>query len=411
MKPLGLYVAFALLLAEAPTPQPAIPYFSNVRDVSVRPDKQNYLVIDQPIWEHARQDLGDLRLYADAREVPYAVTVQCASSSSLEQPAKILNLGSAQGAAHFLLDTAGVPEYDHVALELNADAQDFVALATVAGSDDDHAGPWVNLGTYTLYDFTREKLGHNFSVKLPPSRFRYLRFSISGLRPNQIAGAKIAMIEARKASWTELNVPPRIEQAGRDTVISWEANEKVPLEGIAFEIEPGEVNFRRTVGVSSIGRDKQEISLAQGAISRVHIMRTGRIVDSENLLLELTAHASNYRITIRNGDDPPLRIVKVRALALERRLYFFLKGQQALRLYYGDSALAAPVYDYAKFFQQDADAAHAQLGPDMHNSAYAGRPDARPWTEKHRWVLWAALLVAILGLGSVALRGLQVPRA
>ena len=67
--------------------------------------------------------------------------------------------------------------------------------------------------------------------------------------------------------------------------------------------------------------------------------------------------------------------------------------------------LAAPVYDYAKFFHADPSAAQAELGPGASNPAYTGRPDERPWSERHKAILWIAMLVAVAVLALLALRG------
>jgi hypothetical protein len=77
-----------------------------------------------------------------------------------------------------------------------------------------------------------------------------------------------------------------------------------------------------------------------------------------------------------------------------------------VKMYYGDPNLEAPVFDYAKFFQEDPTAAQAQLGPDMHNAEYTGRPDERPWSERHKGVLWVAMLIAVAVLAMLAFRGL-----
>lgn len=398
-----------LLLADAPAPQPAVPYFSNVREIFVRASGAlNYVVLDEQVYKYARHDLGDLRLYAGDREIPYAISVQRASSGVADRPARLLDLGSVGGTTQFLIDTEGVPEYDRVTLDLTNDAKNFIARAAVEGSNDDRHGPWTRLGVFTLYDFSREKLGCNSALRLPTTRLRYLRVNVSGLAPQQIAAAKIAMVAQQHARWTELSAQPRIEQSGRNTVITWDTNENVPLERIAFSVDPSEVNFRRPVEVTTRrADDKREATIAQGSISRVHISRAGRVVNSEELAIDLSERASNYKITIRNGDDPPLRIVKVEPMTLERRLYFDVKDANSLRLYYGDPKLPAPSYDFAKFFQQNVGGVRVDLGPDAHNAAYHGRPDDRPWSERHGWVMWAALVVAIVGLGSVALRGLK----
>src|SRR5262249_30870971 len=112
-------------------------------------------------------------------------------------------------------------------------------------------------------------------------------------------------------------------------------------------------------------------------------------------------------VTIQNGDDPPLPIASVKALSLERRIYFDPRGHSSLRLYYGDPKVEGPTYDYAKFFQQDADARTAQLRPPEANPEFSGRPDDRLWSERHRAVMWAAMMVAVAVLGVMALRGLK----
>jgi uncharacterized membrane protein len=118
-------------------------------------------------------------------------------------------------------------------------------------------------------------------------------------------------------------------------------------------------------------------------------------------------HTRSLTITIDNGDDPPLPITKVQPQSVERRLYFEPQGKTSLKLYYGDDQLAAPVYDYAKLFREEENAALAQLGAEAMNSAYSNRPDERPWSERHKAVLWAALLLAVAVLGSLAFRGLM----
>jgi hypothetical protein len=78
-----------------------------------------------------------------------------------------------------------------------------------------------------------------------------------------------------------------------------------------------------------------------------------------------------------------------------------------LTLYYGDEKAAMPIYDYAKLFQQDKNATIAQLEAETTNAAYTGRPDDRPWSERHPEVLWVAIVAAVLVLGGLAVRSLR----
>ena len=133
---------------------------------------------------------------------------------------------------------------------------------------------------------------------------------------------------------------------------------------------------------------------------------------SEDLDVPIGGQSSGQvQITLDNGDNPPLSISGVELLSVERRVYFDPQGKSLLKLYYGDNKLGAPVYDYARFFKADPAAALAELDPAAHNAAYRGRPDERPWSERHKVVLWVAMIIAVIVLGVVAIRGLKATPA
>src|SRR5678816_1946459 len=128
--PFALIVALGVAL----TAGPSISYFTNVRDVRTsKAEQQNYFVVDEEIWTHARPDLADLRVYDGESQVQYALSEQRGGTSSHETAAKILNLGSVGGRTEFDLDMGEVGEYDRIRLQL--DAKDFVATASLAGSN------------------------------------------------------------------------------------------------------------------------------------------------------------------------------------------------------------------------------------------------------------------------------------
>jgi hypothetical protein len=399
------FTAFLLLaLSAAPTaPEPAIPYFTNVRDVLVsQPDRQNYLVVDEEIWDHARPDLADLRLYDRDAQVQYVLSEQYGGVSSEEQEAQILNLGSIAGHTEFDIDVGKITEYDR--LRLQFDTKDFVVTAAVSGANTLSPVPATNLGSSTLYDFTREALGANSTVKLPPSSFRYLHIRLSaGIRPQQVKGCTVSNLPEKRAHWINVGVCAVPEQKSRSTVIACDLPEKVPLNRILFQVAPGQVNFRRTISVV----DAKGLQVGEGEISRVRINRAGMLVTSEDLAVSVFGKLTRrLTLSVDNGDNPPLLLASVQPVSVERRAYFDPQGKTALKLYYGDEKLTPPIYDYAKFFHLDESAAPAQLGAGAHNDAYTGRPDARPWSERHPAVLWIAMLFAVAVLAAMAIRGL-----
>jgi hypothetical protein len=397
---------------------PVISYFTNSRDVRItQPGVQNYLVVDEEIWSHARPDLGDLRVFGEAGQVQYALSVEHGGISNHEQAARILNLGDVGGHTEFDLDMGKIAEYDRI--RLNLDAKNFVITISLAGSNAVGERNATKLPTSTLYDFTSEELGSNPVLKLPTSSFRYLHVKLSsGINPQQVKGATVYNLEETKTIWDDIGSCGAPSQKQRDTVITCEVGFRVPVNRIRVQVDAQQVNFRRAVTITdSTGRYE-----SVGEITRVRLNRAGTTVVSEEIDLGIVAmifdpvpgSASNSGrpsrqivITIDNGDNPPLAITAVKLLSVERRVYFEPQGKASLKLYYGDSKLDSPIYDYARFFHADVMAAKADLGPGEHNAAYRGRPDERPWSERHNAVLWLAMLLAVAVLAALAIKGLR----
>lgn len=392
-----------VLVAESPgRPEAAIPYFSSVREVRiVDPAQQNYFVVDEEIWNHARPDLADLRLYDGDAPVQYALTEQREAVASEEVQAKILNLGSVSGHTEFDLNAQGLTEYDRIRLRL--DTHDFVASASVWGGDGPGKAAKVELPSSTLYDFTKEQLGSNSQLKLPRASFRFLhvRFSV-GIRPQDVKGAAISYVREQQASWTSVGSCTPPQQKQHITSIVCNVPGRVPLSRVSFRIAPEQVNFRRTVSIE----DPKGAQVSSGEISRVRVNRAGTLVTDEQLAIRIAENPGQLIIAVDNGDNPPLSIQSVQPLATERRVYFDPQGKSSLKLYYGDDKLSAPVFDYARFFHAETSAHQAELGSASHNPQYASRPDERPWSERHTVVLWAAMLIAVLALAFLAFRGL-----
>ena len=88
----------------------------------------------------------------------------------------------------------------------------------------------------------------------------------------------------------------------------------------------------------------------------------------------------------------------------QRELCFDARSTSGMTLFYGDAALAAPLYDFARLFAPSAAAVRAHLGPEEINPGFHPRPDLRPASERHPNLLWVALLLVTGVLGLVAYR-------
>jgi len=405
----------AVLLAAVILAGPSIPYFRYQRPVQAQPGGQRFVAVDEQIWKNARRDLGDLRLYSGQQEVPYALAVEHGSRENDNKDVSVLQQSVTGGKTQFLIDMTDVPEYDHIDLKLAA--KNFVAHARVEGQDDLHGKQWALLADSILYDLSKENLGGNSMLRLPLSTYKYLRVTIDGpVKPTDIVGATSEFRQEQKAVWRDVGGAPSAAELpasaargssrgnGKATVLNFAVPENVPVDRVTLDIDPAQPNFRRSVQVTS---DKDDY-IGSGEIDRVHMVRSGQKIDSDDYDVNFSAVGhKTIKVIIDNGDDPPLKIKSARLQQLERRLYFDAPASGPLTLYYGDEKLDPPVYDYAKLFLLAKDAAPAQLGAEQANAAYTGRPDERQWTERHPAVLWIAIVAAVLILGAIALRSMK----
>ena len=396
-------LAFMLVLVAGPS----ISYFKYQRAVQPPAAGQNYLVVDESVWQHARPDLADLRLYSGQTEVPYALTVERGSTESDHRDVRVLQQSSVRGKTQFLIDMADIVEYDHVDLKLST--RDFVAHAHVEGHDDLHGRHWAMLGDSILYDLSKENLGGNSMLRLPQTTYHYLRVTIDGpVKPGDVTGARSEHRQVQKPVWRDVSQEMNQQQKGRDTVLTFQVPENVPVERLVFTVDPAQPNFRREVEL----QNEKTMALGSGEINRIHVVRSGQKIDSEVEDLDFSAVGQKtIKVNIHNGDDPPLKLSGARLQQHERRIYFDAPGSSQLTLYYGDEKLESPVYDYAKLFQQDKNVAAGQLGAESANAAFTGRLDDRPWSERHPAVLWIAIVAAVAVLGALALRSMKTAAA
>jgi hypothetical protein len=394
------------LLALIVFASPSISYFKFQRPVQMTGGGQHYSVVDEAIWKNAEPDLGDLRLYNGQTEYPYALVIERGSMEHEHTPVRVLQQSAVAGKTQFIVDMSGVVEYDHIDLKLAS--RDFVAHAKVEGQDDLHGPHWAVLAEPILYDLSKEGLGGNSMLRLPLSTYKYLRVTIDGpLKPADIQGATAEFREEQQARWRNVAETPKVSSRDHDTVLTFDVPKDVPVERVSFAIDPNQPNFRRAVEI----RNDRDVWLGSGEISKVHMVRNGNKIDADNSTVEFSTQAEKtIKVIIHNGDDKPLQ-QSARLEQHERRIYFDAPPTGTLTLYYGDEKLSSPVYDYAKLFQIEKDAVPAQLGAEMSNSAYAGRPDERPWTERHPAVLWIAIVGAVVVLGAVALRSMKTATA
>lgn len=379
---------------------------------------QTCAVIDPQIFPHAAPSLKDLRLYQGGRELPYAITL-----SEPEQPdddvARVMNLGM---RGHSIVFDLQMPNRPYTDVDLDLGGQNFVATAAVTGGDTPRFSNATQLGDFTLFDLTAQHLSRSATLHLQESSFPYLHVVLTAspapgasrfiARPQMVKGAAVPPSREAQSLYTVAAESKRIVQQGRESVAIFGLPERIPVERVTFVLAPEfKANFSRDVHVSDhpAGTPQSAAETIDGTLFRVHLTQAAREIRQQQLSVPATLGANmqgpaNVKVTIDNGDDAPLPVSAVRLEMRQRKLCFNAPTTQAITLFYGDAALAAPQYDYPRFFVAAAHTGAAQLGREQLNPTYRSRPDTRPLTERYPDILWIALLAVICILAIVAMR-------
>jgi hypothetical protein len=388
---------------------------------------QSCAVIDPQIFPHAALSLKDLRLYQNDREIPYAITL-----SEPEQPdsdtATIRNLGLRGHSIVFDLEMPNRP-YTDVALDLTG--HDFIATATVSGTHDPNYSNQTRLGDFTLFDLTTQHLSRSTTLYLQENDLPYLHIELAvtpapGARaftptPQMVQAVTVPPSREAQSLYTTAATSTAITQRDHHTVATFALPERIPIERVSFDLPPAyKPNFSRDVHITARPADTPDApstsEILAGTILRVHLTQSGREIRQQQLSVPATLgsnmqSAATVEVAIDNGNDTPIPVTAIRLETRQRKLCFDAPSAAALTLFYGDPALTAPRYDYARLFSPSSTIHAAQLGSEQLNPIYHDRPDSRPLTDRNPHLLWIALLIVICLLAIVAIRSSRtIPR-
>lgn len=185
---------------------------------------------------------------------------------------------------------------------------------------------------------------------------------------------------------TVLELRRREDKESRATVIT--ARIAVPFDSV--RIETPEPAFDRHMDVSVSEHGEKWRYAGSGSVYRTPAGERLQLTFSEQ-------DERHIRIRMFNQDDRPLAIARVIVGRPAVRV-LFRPGQGPHFLYYGNPRARAPEYDFARTLPT-CEPAKASLSAPENNPVYR-----RPWTEASDWALYAALIAAVVALGTVIVR-------
>jgi Protein of unknown function (DUF3999) len=351
---------------------------------------------DGPLYGHAEIGFPDLRI-VDARgqQVPWRSLPEQAPAPP--EQVRVLDSGRRGGQAVALLDL-GPGHRVHDRVDLAVAGRSFVGRATVLGSDDRRT--FTSLGSTRIFDLAGAGgRVRSTAVTFAPSDFRYLELRATGVR--RIVGATVSG-KPQRLVLKPVSARVSSRQEARQTVLLVDLGySHTPVDRL--RLTAATLRYDRSVEVEERDAGEQRWTLvADGRIFRYY----GR----PSPALGVGVRARRLRITISNGDDPPLASVRVEVLARPDRILVEGGHPAPLELLYGGRPRTSPDYDYGRLPTDVLGLdrlRRGSLGPELLNPDFERTPDTRSFVKKHPAIVDAALAVAaaMLGVGGfLALR-------
>ena len=398
-------------------------------------------------FDLARTDLGDLRLSGPhGRDVPYVRRVTKDTLTHRTFRAKLYNrtfvpgLESGTGGAGRKLPgerstvTADFGERLRKSRVGVATAgTDFRRSVLVEASDDGESFRVLRDGAL-LFRVAHSAAGKGYersTVDLPDNDFRYLRVTVMHA-PDDGERVEITGVVA----WQPAGEPPetrpvpltvkavrQLPKKKLTEIVLDLAFRKLPLHSLALDF--ADSDFHRHVTISGRNAEKRVVRtpredaaplerevevpwtpVAGGVVCR--FSAGGRT--EEHLSMKLAGARYRYlRVRIGNRDDEPLEFLGASATRLVHYVAFQPRGSGDHALYLGDPDARAPSYDFVHYAGKlrAEGVTEAMLGPVEPNPEYGVVEEEKPWSERHKWLLWAALLAAAAVLGLLLYRQIK----
>jgi hypothetical protein len=381
---------------------------------SGRADALNYITLDREVFSHSESQLADLRIVDElGQELPFEVRSQItAPREPVRLAATIRENSFVPGQFTQVVLDLGEHTGFHNNLRVQTPESDFINWVEVAASDDGHLWRIVNARA-PVSRFRKENLEGNQTVRYSENNTRYLRVRIQeSAHTFEVSGVEVFSSPAMKTDSPAVGsvlltvmLPP--DPSGAPSQTQWTVDlggATIPVAKCNFETTQQE--FYRAVRLLTSTDQKEWQPVGGGEIHRFVV--NGKTEESLGVQCCEMWGPRFWRVEVLNANDAPLSAVRLSLEMPWRFVLFHPAPNHSYRLIYGHARAAAPHYDLARTLHIQANElmAHLGLGSEESTSNYA---DPRPFTERHPDLLWIALGIAVVLLGSAALRAMRTP--
>lgn len=440
LMPAALVLA-PLLAAGTPGPDD-FPFSRALQGVAAGRTEVVSVVLDAPVLAASADGFRDLRVLDDrGLEVPCAVEKVTTNATCVVRR----TVASRAVALRELPGNRIEAEFELTDKDARADGfdirtplRDFVRAVTVEGSAD--GANWRPLvASAEILDYTRYLDVRRTQVALPAGDCTRFRITI-GNASEERAQPLLRLVRQRGGSdagaetltQEMLRTPFRIDsvafwrnetvvERSREIASRWDLPaparaEREREKSTEFTLEVG----RRPVNRLTIATDTKNFSrrgivlvpAVENGVTDWREVAAGRLVNvdlpgyaEQSLSMDIPEQrAAQIRVTVNNGDNPPLAAVRFAAEGPVHRLLMLAETGRTYRLFYGAPQMEAPAYELAAVLapvRQGLKPAEWSMGPPEASAAYRSRGGAT-WLNSPALLTGAIILAALVLLGILA---------
>jgi hypothetical protein len=381
-------------------------YFRSVQTPAA-PAEWTSITLPSEIYGPAQGSLADLRLSDESgTEIPYLLYAQQEQCQRTWRGIPVSDTGFIPGQHSQAVIDTGSEGAPHNAVEITSDQKDFFTWTEISASDDRINWRIVREKTpFYHFDSDEQNKGEILNYPLTRSRWLRLRF-LQGEKALLVTGARITHEVRIEAERIPLDVEFQIaaRQAEQETLRQTDLGQMRPPVS-AFRFASSQAEFHRGIRISASEDGRNWRNIAHGHIYR-HTVGND---EKQRAALEISfpeTHARFWRFSVINRNDPALPDLQAQMLTTPRHLAFRPGAGQNYRLLYGNPRATTAQYELAQISKdsQWKSAPVSALGKEELNRDYVS---SAPWSDRHPWLLWTALIAAVSLLAWMAINALR----
>jgi len=363
------------------------PWLKELEAPGQRSGELSAVSLDEEVFAGTDDAFSNLRLFdAGGSEIPFLRTAATRTRTverTVEIPVRILDFKILENNRSEVTveRTDEKRELPVAELVIRSPLRNFEKDVTVSGSDDMNSWEEIAAGQ-AVFDYSRFLDLRNENVRLAPGRSKYLRISVSNLSEEKRAPLRRIVRETqagaalRESETTTINTEdfrvdrivalartadetvtgPETRSYGvsafevgtdpekKETVVRFDVN-RVPVTGVKLVIRGSQFSRAARLECSDDPRGREGWqALGRGRLVRIDLARTH--VDSVSFSLP-GVRCRHVRVTISNGDSPPLEVSGVEVTGEAQELLFFSRDGAKYMIAYGGNSGPMPQYDIA----------------------------------------------------------------